>query len=151
MGFSSPRWKVWGRFQARHTLIIHFSAKLKERNSTARVWLAAFGVIGIVGYLSFPRAHLTWSSVYILNVFLVDVSLPAGVDITHRLVRPVVLLEDVLSSILTAVRKQHDYFITVRSGNVRLLPKKKKKGIILSYISTACHLMCSLCVCVCVF
>lgn len=44
--------------------------------------------------------------------------------ITHRLVWPVVLLEDVLSSILTAVRKQHDYFITVCSGDVCLLQKK---------------------------
>lgn len=46
---------------------------------------------------------------------------------THCFVGPVVLHEDILSSVLPSISKQHDYFIAVCSGDTCLLKNKTVK------------------------
>lgn len=47
---------------------------------------------------------------------------------TNRFVGPVVLHEDILSSVLSSVSEQHDYFITVGPRNICLLRNTLEKG-----------------------
>lgn len=55
---------------------------------------------------------------------------------THRFVGPVVLHEDVLSSVLSSVREQHYYLIAVCSGDIRLLAGHKEEK---AAVATAIH------------